>query len=552
MRKTLSRISKLMKLAFKDSKKLLLFSLFVFFLIRMLASIIQPLTMTWIFDSLEKENIRDIGFALISVTVITIFNGVMLYILLVYLDTWADLINQNSNIELIKKIIMKPYGSLSVRYENGDLVNRVSEASKTTFSLTLAPCSLLAKVITCICFTVLLNGVNWLIWCVVACVFIVIVIMTKIQLKIETALNIKMQETYSNKEIITRELIYNVEFYKMTGLSEYIIDEYKKQRDEMFRVGFSQIFYIALFAFLHDILTLCGKVIIMVLVYPIRMAGAITAGAISALPIIYDNLVEQLKGMKTVIVGLPGQVVPLNRYYEVLECINRKDDNLIKSSLQIKLDDLGLELNGVHILQNINLKINLGEKIAIIGNNGSGKSTLVKTILGMYDQDITGSIQYSTRQISNCTSYIPTKHQLFNGTATENICSSCSDTSEIAVENMWLFPDIADSKDNSKDELSEGQKQIVNILRGCYKNADVLFCDEVISSIDPSKHQRIMDNLVNKFNTVICITHKRDFLELFDRIIIMENGKIVSDDTLDKVKNTIAYRRWLFGRDGLN
>lgn len=547
MKQIVSRISKLMKLAFKDSKKILFCSLFIFFLIRMLTPIIQPLTMTWIFDALEEGDIKKVSISLISVVAITIFNGVLLYLLLVYLDTWADLITQNSNMKFIKKLIAKPYGSLSVRYENGDLVNRVSEASKTAFSLALVPCSMLAKIMTCIYFAFMLNKLSWQIWCVIVSIFSFIVIITKVQLKIETELNTKMQKAYSNKEIITRELIHNVDFYKMTGLNEYILDEYKKQRDEMFEIGFKQVLYSALFALFHDVIALCGKVIILLLVYPTRLVGTITAGVISALLIIYDNFIEQLEGIRAVIVGLPRQIVPINRYYEVIECINRKEENEVDSCISIKLDGLNLKLDGTHILQDINLSINIGDKVAIIGNNGSGKSTLLKTMLGMYDEDITGNVQYSTKQLIKISSYIPTGHQLFNGTALENIRSSRNDNREILLEEMWLYPDIADVGEHLKDELSDGQKQIVNILRGCYKGADILFGDEVTSSIDLNKHQKVMKELVNQCNTVICITHNQEYLSLFNRIIIMENGKIVADGTFDKIEKTMAYQKWLYG-----
>lgn len=82
---------------------------------------------------------------------------------------------------------------------------------------------------------------------------------------------------------------------------------------------------------------------------------------------------------------------------------------------------------------------------------------------------------------------------------------------------------------------------------GCYKGADFLFADEVTSSIDPDRHRRVMEELVNQCDTVICITHSRDDLPLFHRVIIMENGRSAADDIPDRIGQTAAYQRWLCG-----
>lgn len=553
MKNIADRIVRLMKLAFRDSKKILLCSLLIFFLIRVLTPVLGPLTMAWIFDALEQGDIGEVGISLVSVAAVTIFNGGLLYLLLVYLDTWADLITQNSNMKLIRNLIEKPYGSLRARYENGDLVNRVSESSRTVFSLALAPCNAFAKIITCIYFAFMLRRLSWQIWCVIACVFVVVVLITKVQLQIETRFNTSMQKAYGEKEIITREIIHNVDFYKMTGLDGYIWDVYKKQRDQMFDVGWKQALNSALFALLQDVAALCGKVILLLFVYPVRLAGLLTAGVVSTIPVICDNLMEQLKGIRAVIAGLPGQLVPVKRYYEVMENGmkngmkngNQKEEK--ESAALLRLDGVSLTLNGVSVLRDIHLQISAGEKVAVIGSNGSGKSTLLRTLLGMYDGDITGNVSCFAAQLDSKASCIPTGHQLFNGTASENIRSSGDDDREMPLEEMWLYPDIAEVINHKKDALSDGQKQMVNILRGCYKGADFLFADEVTSSIDPDRHRRVMEELVNQCDTVICITHSRDDLPLFHRVIVMENGRIAADDVPDRIGQTAAYQRWLSG-----
>ncbi|MDE7354273.1 MAG: ABC transporter ATP-binding protein/permease [Acetatifactor sp.] len=546
MKKTLHRVIDLWKLAFKDSAGILFASLIIFFLIRFLTPVTQAVTMTWIFDSLEKGDLREVYLSLAGVIGITVLNAVLLYLLQVYLDPWADLIREKSNMKLIGQLVPLPQGSLKARYENGELVNRVGECSRMSFSLSLSPCSLLAKIITCICFSFLLSRMSWESWLVILAVFCIIVFLTKLQLKTETKLNKEMQEAYGRKEVVTRELVTKIEFYDMNSLNEYIWKEYQGQRDEMFKVGFRQALYAGLYQAVHDMTALLGKAGLLLFGGAMRAAGLVTAGVISALPTIYDNLIRQMEGVRTVIIGLPGQTVPINRYYDVTESVSRKA-SAEGSCRPIQLADVKVRINGKTILNNIDLTINTGEKVAIIGSNGSGKTTLLKTMLGMYEGDFEGEMRYLPDSLADISAYIPSSHQLFNGTALENVRSSCRKKDCIDIENHFLYPAFREIGSKMKDELSDGQKQIVSILRGYCKKADFLFGDEVTSFIDPVKQESVIQNIIKDFNTVILITHDPGSLKFFDRIIMMKEGGIVADDSYENLKETEEYQDWLRG-----
>lgn len=538
------RIQKVVAIAFKEKIKILLVSLIIFFLIKMLTPLIQPFVLMWINDSLEKGDVRQVIYSLVISIVATIINGGLLYFLLVYLDTWADSIIQNNNMKFIEYLMDKAYYSLLRKYKNGDLVNRVNEASKGVFSFILVPCNMLAKIITCICFAIPLSQFGWRAWCIVLIVFLFIIGITKFQFKIERQLHEKMQKSYGDKEIITREIFTNIEFYKMVGLQNDMYSFYCEQRDEMFGIGLKQALYSAIFDTVHSFIILCGKIILLLLVFPSRFVNIVTAGLLSSILMIYDNLIAQLEGMRALVVELPKQMVPIDRYGEILEIKN--NNNGMNLDIYLSLEHITLKLENNCILKDINIIIKKGEKVAIIGENGSGKSTLLRVMLGLYDEEVEGKRKCSIECKWDQVSYVPVKHQLFNGTIYENICSAKKYKRECKIEDNKLYSEIADIKDKWKDELSEGQKQTTNILRGIYKIGNIIFGDEILHSIDSRKCDLVMESICNHTDSLVCITHTDKYLSLFDRVIIMEGGRIVADASVDIVKKTDVYQRWLY------
>ncbi len=205
--------------------------------------------------------------------------------------------------------------------------------------------------------------------------------------------------------------------------------------------------------------------------------------------------------------------------------------------------------------KNFNLKINAGEKIAIIGRIGSGKTTLEKLIMGIYNAD-SGSVlidgidvnQSDPANIRNNISYVPQVVSLFKGTMKDNIVyktPNAEDFEIIEAAKIGVLDEFINSHPKGYDldigeggvGLSGGQQQCVAIARAFIKDSPIVLLDEPSNSMDNSTEKELIDRLKVKIKdkTSIIITHKTSLLELVDRVIVMEHGQIAFDGPKSEV-----------------
>ena len=206
-------------------------------------------------------------------------------------------------------------------------------------------------------------------------------------------------------------------------------------------------------------------------------------------------------------------------------------------------------------LENINLTITYGEKIAILGRVGSGKSTLIKLISNLYEPT-SGSIMLGDIEFRNIDSndlrekitLIPQDVMIFDGSLRDNIAigqNNISDNRLFEILNIVGLSNFVkrhkeglDMKIGERgDGLSGGEKKSLTIARGLASDSPILLADELTDSIDSQSEKYIVDNISSsiKDKTFIVVTHKPAILRLVDRILVMEDGKIVMDGARDKV-----------------
>ncbi len=202
---------------------------------------------------------------------------------------------------------------------------------------------------------------------------------------------------------------------------------------------------------------------------------------------------------------------------------------------------------GIHAIKDFSLHINKGEKIAIIGKTGCGKSTIAQLMLRMYDVQ-SGSVEYDQQNINNLKtssvrsqiSYVPQDVFLFSDSIKNNIRFGEKNASDaevfVAAKQASIFNEI-----NSFDEkfetlvgergvtLSGGQKQRISIARALLKKPEIVLFDDCLSAVDARTENEIIGNLYNylKDKTAVIITHRIFSLFNFDKIVVMDDGKIV-------------------------
>lgn len=246
-----------------------------------------------------------------------------------------------------------------------------------------------------------------------------------------------------------------------------------------------------------------------------------------------------------------NQVLFLSRsldiIYEELSYIPPKEGKgTIEFKEKIELKDISFEyLKGKKVLENINLTIKKGEKIAFIGESGSGKSTLVDLIIGLY-KPLKGSIKVDNVELNSenirayrsKVGYIPQSIYLFDGTVGENVAFGYEYDEEkiksvLKKANIYKFlsqkEGIQTLVGDGGIQLSGGQKQRIGIARALYSDPEILVLDEATSALDNDTEEKIMQEIYDASSdkTLLIIAHRLSTVERCERKIRLDNGKIV-------------------------
>ncbi|AXR15609.1 ABC transporter ATP-binding protein [Bacillus cereus] len=216
----------------------------------------------------------------------------------------------------------------------------------------------------------------------------------------------------------------------------------------------------------------------------------------------------------------------------------------------------------VKVLDNINLKINKGENISIVGHNGSGKTTLVKCILGLYDVS-DGEIRVNEKNIKDIDkiTYFERVAAIFQDfykykfSVRENLgfgnLKKLNDDQELynALQKVGLYEKVKNYQFNldtyltreipAGRELSGGEWQKLAIARGFLKDSDLIILDEPTAALDPLSEMKIFElfNKLSENKTTITISHRLGPTKYSDRIIVMDNGNIVEEGNYDELMN---------------
>ena len=273
----------------------------------------------------------------------------------------------------------------------------------------------------------------------------------------------------------------------------------------------------------------------------------------NTLLIYFTNPLENIINLQT---KLQTAQVANNRLNEVYLVASEFEEKKTVSDLSLLEGDMDFKQvhykygYGRDVLSDINLTIAQGSKVAFVGISGSGKTTLAKMMVNFYDPS-QGEIslggvnlnQIDKKALRQYINYLPQQPYVFNGTILENLLLGAKEgtTQEDilrAVELAEIREDIERMPLNYQTELtsdgagiSGGQRQRIALARALLTDAPVLILDEATSSLDILTEKRIVDNLMALDKTLIFIAHRLTIAERTEKVVVLDQGKIVEEGT---------------------
>ncbi len=275
---------------------------------------------------------------------------------------------------------------------------------------------------------------------------------------------------------------------------------------------------------------------------------------------VFYNLINPTKTLSTSFSNLAKGSAAITRIEEVLQTKSTVDDNpngreLKSFTDKIELRDVSFAYDGKIVLKNINLVINKGKTLALVGSSGAGKSTLADLIPRFHDVsdgelliDGVNIKEYSLQSVRSRISVVTQEPILFNDNIKNNIKLGKHEASDAEVESAAKAANAYDfivKKENGFDanvgdrgtKLSGGERQRLTIARALVKNPPILILDEATSSLD-TESERLVQDAINKMmmnRTSIVIAHRLSTIRHADEIIVLSQGEIVERGTHDEL-----------------
>jgi len=272
------------------------------------------------------------------------------------------------------------------------------------------------------------------------------------------------------------------------------------------------------------------------------------------------GLITQFHNAQIALTGLEEVMAKPVERPEGVQFISRE---LFKGEIEFKNVSFSYPGAQMESLSDVSFKIKPGEHVAILGRVGSGKSTLQKLAIGLY-QPTAGAIlidgidlrQLDPSELRSRVGYVPQDVTLFYGSLRDNLTLSNPQVSDSAIVRAVQVANLADFVNRHPqgfdmmigergDSLSGGQRQSVALARGVINEPPVLLMDEPTGSMDHSTEVAVKTQLEEliKGRTWVVVTHRNSLMEMVDRIIVIDNGKLVADGPRETVVQALQQGR---------
>ncbi len=451
-------------------------------------------------------------------------------------------------------ILTRKYDKIT-GYHSGELINRLSsDVSVIASAVTEIVPSVVAAVVRLVCaivVLVILDPIFAVVFVIAGILVCIIITLVRGKLK---SLHKDVQSTGGRLKSFLQECIENLLAVKVFSVNEKIEEQVEDLSDEHFKARMRKRNYSVTGNAGYNMIYSFGYIFALIYGAYMIFTGDIQYGTLSAILQLVNNVqvpfasLSQTFPMYYAMLASGERLMEIeNIESEVYE--NNFDTAEVYAKLNsIEFNEVGFSYGRDTVLKNVNLTVNKGEFVAIMGGSGEGKSTLIKLLLGVYptssgkislklsDQSI--EINESTRSLF---SYVPQQNMLISGSIKDNLKFINSNASEQEIENVLktccceefvqALPQKLDTVIGEKGlGLSEGQIQRIAIARALLSKAPIILLDESTSALDFQTEEKLLSNLRElKDVTLLIVSHKKAAMNICDRVITINKGKLIEN-----------------------
>lgn len=451
-------------------------------------------------------------------------------------------------LDSFKRIVSLPYCYYHNR-STGEIVSKINDLGVSRDFICKVFVSLFIDFPLIIISIVFLISINFSLFLITLLVFIFYLLLSYIYSKIY---GFYIDKIKTQKEIVSSymyETINGFETVKGVNIEDVVIDKFNNKYISFLNNMFLLNNHINNQSFLKDIINEFCNIFVLFIGALLVYDGKLSIGYLITYSSMMVYFFEPIRNIIDMDFNLKDSRESITRVLSLYE------DYSDKGVIDFKVGDIcfhNLDFSfgsSNDILRGINISIKRGERIMICGNSGSGKSTLLKLLMGYYPvkrgmisiggNDIN---DYKLSSLRKNVTYVSQNEILFNDTLVNNLklCTNANDKI-LSMTKLLEFNEILDNDlglnmmiEENGLNLSGGQRQRIVLARALLKKqAQIILIDEGLSQVDVALERKILINIFNKFKnkTFIIISHRMENLDLYDRVLKMENG-VVHEETL--------------------
>lgn len=556
-------------LAMEKKLNYLLFSVLSF--VNYAFMIALPIYIQRLFDGMyQNANSFEIVIHVIVVATLYIISALLVKF---YMTAFKIDIDKKINTKLINHMIHLPYVFFETRKKSDILytLNHVSSVREVLVT-NLLGAALNVGVALVICMYFFLS--NPVIAFALNIMLIPNVLLTIASQKILADNMRKLVSENSKVQGYQTEMLYAMFHIKTQGIEEGAFEEWREKYYQYNqKYGYNEKIS-SVWNTILNISQILSPLFVMLISILLSKSDLMTIGEMIALFSLAEIFFGQIYGFFNSILNISLQYVYIERLGDIFFAVQKKqDEGVIKSIGEIntiKVNALCFRYtkNSEKVLNNINLAVKRGEKIAIVGKSGSGKSTLLKMLSGLYDLSdgeilINGedSRRIERRSLLRQIGIVTQEVYLFNKTIYDNLVGERKDVTNQEIEETLKLVNIYDEIiqmpmgintviSEMGTNLSGGQRQKIILARELLKHPSVLLLDEATSALDYINEKQILKRISDLEITCIMVTHRVSSIQDADEILFMESGKIVERGRHEDLMKQCGYYLKMYNNEG--